>query len=48
MTIWKPDLAMMVEILQVNTVAYAFDVERNGIVLVAGDKGGKNQRKFYE
>ncbi len=29
-------------------VAYAFDVERTGIVLVAGDKGGVNQRQFYK
>lgn len=29
-------------------VAYAFDVERAGIVLVAGDKSGANQKRFYK
>jgi len=29
-------------------VAYAFDVERAGIVLVAGDKSGVNQKRFYK
>lgn len=29
-------------------VAYAFDVERDGIVLVAGDKSGANQKRFYK
>lgn len=29
-------------------VAFAFDPERNGILLVAGDKGGENQKKFYK
>ncbi len=29
-------------------VAYAFDPERNGIVLVAGDKCGENQKRFYK
>lgn len=28
-------------------VAYAFDTEREGIVLVAGDKSGTNQKRFY-
>ena len=29
-------------------VAYAFDVERTGIVLVVGDKSGANQKRFYK
>ena len=29
-------------------VAYAFDPERKAIVLVAGNKAGQNQRRFYE
>ncbi|MEE9318816.1 MAG: type II toxin-antitoxin system RelE/ParE family toxin [Granulosicoccus sp.] len=29
-------------------VAYAFDTEREGIVLVAGDKSGTNQKRFYK
>lgn len=29
-------------------VAYAFDTDRAGIVLVAGDKSGENQRRFYK
>lgn len=29
-------------------VAFAFDPERTAIVLVGGDKKGKNQKKFYE
>lgn len=29
-------------------VAFAFDPERKGIVLVAGDKRGSNQKKFYK
>lgn len=29
-------------------VAYAFDTERAGIVLVAGDKGGENEKRFYK
>lgn len=28
-------------------VAFAFDPERQAILLVAGDKKGKNQKKFY-
>jgi hypothetical protein len=28
-------------------VAFAFDPERNAILLVAGDKGGVGKRKFY-
>ena len=28
-------------------VAFAFDPRRDGVVLVAGDKAGKNQRRFY-
>lgn len=28
-------------------VAYAFDTEREGIVLVAGNKSGANQKRFY-
>lgn len=28
-------------------VAFAFDPERRAILLVAGDKCGKNQRRFY-
>ena len=29
-------------------VAFAFDPRRHAIVLVAGDKSGANQRRFYE
>jgi hypothetical protein len=29
-------------------VAFAFDPQRQAIVLVAGDKAGQNQRKFYK
>jgi len=29
-------------------VAFAFDPERKAILLVAGDKSGVNQRKFYK
>ena len=29
-------------------VAYIFDPERKGLLLVGGDKKGKNQRKFYK
>lgn len=29
-------------------VAFAFDPRRHAIVLVAGDKSGVNQRRFYE
>lgn len=29
-------------------VAYAFDTEREGIVLVAADKSGANQKRFYK
>lgn len=29
-------------------VAFAFDPERKAILLVAGDKGGKNQKRFYK
>lgn len=29
-------------------VAYAFDPDRQAIVLVAGDKAGANERRFYE
>jgi len=29
-------------------VAYAFDPERKAILLVAGDKSGGSQRKFYQ
>lgn len=29
-------------------LAYAFDPERKAILLVAGDKSGGSQRKFYE
>jgi hypothetical protein len=28
-------------------VAFAFDLERKAILLVAGDKGGVAQRRFY-
>lgn len=33
---------------QVMRVAFAFDPERVGILLVAGDKGGVSQRRFYK
>lgn len=29
-------------------VAYAFDPERSGILLVAGDKAGVSQKRFYK
>jgi len=29
-------------------VAYAFDIEREGIVLCAGNKRGKNQKRIYK
>jgi hypothetical protein len=29
-------------------VAFAFDPERNAILLVAGDKSGASQKKFYK
>ena len=29
-------------------VAYAFDPERKGILLVAGDKSGGSQKRFYK
>lgn len=29
-------------------VAFAFDPERNAILLVAGDKSGKSERRFYK
>ena len=29
-------------------VAFAFDPQRQAIVLVAGDKAGANERKFYK
>ncbi len=29
-------------------VAFAFDPERNAILLVAGDKGGTNEKRFYK
>jgi hypothetical protein len=29
-------------------VAFAFDPQRQAIILVAGDKAGQNQRKFYK
>lgn len=29
-------------------VAFAFDPKRNGILLVGGDKGGADQRRFYK
>ena len=29
-------------------VAYVFDPERKGLLLIGGDKKGKNQRKFYK
>ena len=33
---------------QVMRVAFAFDPERVGILLVAGDKGGVSQKRFYK
>ena len=33
---------------QVWRVAFAFDPQRQAILLVAGDKGGKDQRRFYK
>lgn len=32
----------------VRRVAFAFDPKRNGILLVGGDKGGADQRRFYK
>jgi len=29
-------------------VAYIFDPDRKGLLLIGGDKKGKNQRKFYK
>ena len=29
-------------------VAFAFDPERNAILLVTGDKGGTNEKRFYK
>jgi hypothetical protein len=29
-------------------VAFAFDTERAAILLVSGDKGGADQRRFYK
>jgi hypothetical protein len=29
-------------------VAFAFDPKRQGVLLVAGDKAGANQKRFYE
>ena len=29
-------------------VAYIFDLERKGLLLIGGDKKGKNQKKFYK
>lgn len=29
-------------------VAFAFDLSRNAILLIAGDKRGKDQKKFYK
>jgi hypothetical protein len=33
---------------QVWRVAFAFDPQRQAILLVAGDKGGADQRRFYK
>jgi hypothetical protein len=33
---------------QVWRVAFAFDPQRQAIVLVGGDKGGADQRRFYK
>ena len=33
---------------QVMRVAFAFDPDRAGILLVAGDKAGVNQKRFYK
>ena len=33
---------------QVLRIAFAFDPERVGILLVAGDKSGVKQRRFYK
>ncbi len=33
---------------QVMRVAFAFDPERTGILLVAGDKSGVSQKRFYK
>ena len=33
---------------QVWRVAFAFDPQRQGILLVGGDKGGADQRRFYK
>jgi hypothetical protein len=29
-------------------VAFAFDPERTAVLLIAGDKSGENQRRFYK
>jgi hypothetical protein len=29
-------------------VAFAFDPERNAVLLVAGDKSGASEKKFYK
>jgi hypothetical protein len=29
-------------------IAYIFDPERKGVLLIGGDKKGKNQKKFYK
>ena len=29
-------------------IAFAFDVKRQGILLVAGDKAGVNEKRFYK
>jgi len=29
-------------------IAYIFDPDRKGVLLIGGDKKGKNQRKFYK
>lgn len=28
-------------------IAFAFDVDRNAVILIGGDKAGKDQKKFY-
>ena len=33
---------------QIWRVAFAFDPQRQAILLVGGDKGGANQRRFYK
>jgi hypothetical protein len=34
--------------IHVFRVAYIFDPERKGVLLIGGDKKGKNKRKFYK